>query len=108
MHPTRTGTFKGADDFHFGHGTASLIETAPGSWIVRFADFSVRNGPDLYVYLSPSAKGYDKGALELGTLKATDGSFNYQVPAATDVSRFRSVVVWCKQFAVLFAVAPLG
>jgi Electron transfer DM13 len=106
--PPRTGQFTGADDFHFGSGTASLIETAPGQWTVRFEDFSVRNGPDLYVYLSPDASGYSKQALELGTLKATDGSFNYEVPAGTDVAGLKSVVIWCKQFAVQFAVAPLG
>lgn len=105
---TRTGRFKGADAFHFGHGRASLIETAPGEWTVRFENFSVRNGPDLYVYLSPAAKGYVRGALEVGRLKATDGNFNTKVPAGSDVSNVKSVVIWCKQFAVEFAVAPLS
>jgi hypothetical protein len=104
----RTGMFTGADDFHFGSGTARLIEAEPGVWIVRFEEFSVRNGPDLYVYLSPDPDGYKKGAVELGTLKATDGDFNTAVPAGTDVSGLHSVVIWCKQFAVQFAVAPLS
>ena len=108
LQPTRTGEFYGADDFHFGSGTAALIEIAPGTWIVRFEDFSVRNGPDLYVYLSPKPDGYVKDAVELGTLKATDGAFNYDIPAGTDVSKARSVIVWCKQFSQLFAVAPLS
>jgi hypothetical protein len=106
--PPRSGSFTGADDFHFGRGTATLIETEPGRFIVRFEDFSVRNGPDLYVYLSPDAGGYAKGAVELGRLKATDGAFNTKVPAGTDVSKLHSVVIWCKQFAVQFAVAPLA
>jgi len=104
---TRTGSFVGADEFHFGSGTALLIETSPGEWIVRFEDFSVRNGPDLFVYLSPEADGYEDGAIELGPLKATDGSFNTAVPAGTNVGEMRSVVIWCKQFAVQFAVADL-
>ena len=45
-------------------------------------------------------------ALELGRLKATDGSFNYALPAGTDPSDFASALIWCKQFAHLFAVAP--
>jgi hypothetical protein len=102
-----TGTFKGADSFHFGRGTASLIETEPGVVTLRFDSFSVRNGPDLFVYLSPSAAGYTKSAVEVGRLKATDGAFNYALPASIDVSAARSVVVWCKQFSVLFATAPL-
>jgi hypothetical protein len=103
-----TGTFRGADDFHFGEGTASIIETASGRYTLRFEDFSVQNGPDLYVYLSPAADGYTDGALELGTLKATDGTFGYDLPAGTDPADFASAVIWCKQFAVLFAVAPLA
>lgn len=103
-----TGAFRGADEFHFGEGTASIIETAPGRYALRFEAFSVQNGPDLYVYLSPDADGYADGALELGTLKATDGAFGYELPDAIDPADFASAVIWCKQFAVLFAVAPLA
>jgi hypothetical protein len=102
------GEFVGADEFHFGSGTARLIETAPGEYVVRFENFSVRNGPDLYVYLSPRPDGYTPDAIELGTLRATDGDFNTPVPPGTDVSNVRSVLIWCKQFAVLFAHAELG
>jgi hypothetical protein len=104
----RTGSFVGADEFHFGSGTARLIETAPGSFTVRLEDFAVRNGPDLFVYLSPSADGYTDGAVELGSLKADRGNQNYEVPAGTDVAAARSVVIWCRQFSVLFAAAELA
>ena len=102
------GTFSGVDTFQFGSGTASLIETAPGSWTLRFDDFSVRNGPGLYVYLSPNAQGYDKAALEIGPLKATEGAFNYVLAAGVDLAAARSVIIWCKPFSALFAVAPLA
>ena len=102
------GAFHGADEFHFGSGRALLVETAPGTYTLRFEGFSVRNGPDLFVYLSPAADGYAAGALELGALKASDGSFNYEVPAGTDIGQFKSAVVWCRAFSVLFATAPLA
>jgi electron transfer DM13 len=105
---TRTGTFRGADEFHFGRGTARIIETSPGTFTVRLQDFAVRNGPDLYVYLSPSADDYVPGSVELGRLKADRGNQNYAVAAGIDVSRVRSVVIWCKQFSVLFATARLS
>ena len=106
----RTGEFHGSDDFHFGRGRAHLIETAPGSFVVRLEDFAVRNGPDLYVYLSPSAGGYATGAIELGRLKADTGNQNYAVPAGVldDPAIAASVVIWCKQFSHLFATAPLA
>jgi hypothetical protein len=107
---TRTiasGEFHGTDDFHFGEGTARIVETAPGTYTLRLTDFSVRNGPDLYVYLSPDADDYDDHALELGKLKATDGAFGYDLPPGTDPADFASAIVWCKQFSHLFAVASL-
>lgn len=103
-----SGRFTGTDDFHFGRGTASIIETEPGRFHLRLDDFSVRNGPDLYVYLSPDPDGYADDALELGTLKATDGSFGYDLPDGVDPARFRSALIWCKQFSHLFAVATFG
>ena len=103
-----SGEFHGTDDFHFGRGTARIVETAPGAYTLRLADFSVRNGPDLYVYLSPDANDYDDGALELGKLKATDGAFGYDLPPGTDPADFASAIIWCKQFSHLFAVAPLA
>jgi Electron transfer DM13 len=102
-----TGKCHGTDEFHFGRGTARIIEVAPGRYHLRLEDFSVRNGPDLYVYLSTAADDYADDALEVGTLKATDGSFGYDLPAGTDPTRFRSAIIWCKQFSHLFAVAPL-
>ncbi len=103
----RSGTFVGADDFHFGRGRATLTEAPDGSHTLRFDGFSVRNGPDLFVYLSPDPDGYATGAIELGRLRATDGSFNTPIPAGTDIGTARSVVIWCREFAVLFAVAGL-
>jgi len=106
---TVRGMFKGADDFHFGRGDALILRTADGNLVLRFEDFSVRNGPDLYVYLSKDANGRRvEESLNLGRLKATDGAFNYEIPEGIDLSEIKSVVVWCKQFGVLFAHATLG
>jgi hypothetical protein len=104
---SRSGEFTGTDDFHFGRGKATLTETEPGAWTLRFEDFSVRNGPDLYVYLSPDRDGYARGSLEVARLKATDGSFNIALPEGADPSSHRSVLIWCKQFSHLFAFATL-
>ena len=102
------GMFRGSDEFHFGRGDALIIETEPGKYVLRFENFSVRNGPDLYVYLSEDPDGEKVSEmLNLGKLKATDGAFNYEIPSTIDVSRVKSAVVWCRQFSVLFAHATL-
>lgn len=106
-HTTAQGMFRGADDFHFGRGDALVLEVEPGKHLLRLENFSVRNGPDLYVYLSSDAAGKRvEEALNLGRLKATDGAFNYEIPAGTDLSQIKSVLIWCKAFSTLFAVAP--
>lgn len=107
-HAVYRGDFRDGDSFHYGSGRALIIETAPGQYILRFEEFSVRNGPDLFVYLSPDPNGKADGSLELGHLKGTDGAFNYDIPAGTDVLGFKSALVWCKPFSVLFTVATLA
>jgi hypothetical protein len=101
------GEFTGADDFHFGEGHAELIQTAPGELTLSFSDFSVLNGPDLFVYLSPDPAVWTSDAVLLGGLKATDGSFSYEVPAGVDPADVRSAIIWCRAFSVQFAAAPL-
>ena len=102
------GVWVGADDFHFAEGRALIIETAPGAFTLRVEDFSVRNGPDLFVYISPDPAGGIDGAVKLGELKATDGAFNYEIPAGVPLEQMRSAVVWCDAFAVLFGSATLN
>lgn len=101
------GELRGADSFHFGSGRVLLVRGPDGQLVLRFEGFEVRNGPDLFVYLSPDAAGDPeaKGALNLGGMRATKGNVNYEVPAGTDVSSFRSAVIWCRSFDVVFAVA---
>jgi hypothetical protein len=102
----KAGEWNGADDFHFGSGEASLVETADGL-VLRLDDFSVQNGPDLFVYVSSDPDGWNPEAVNLGGLKATDGSFSYQIPEGISADDIASAVVWCKAFGVLFASAPL-
>jgi len=75
------GEFDGANDFHFAEGQALIVETAPGEYVLRFEGVSIRNGPDFYVYLSSAPDAPNDDRARLGTLKATDGAFNYEIPA---------------------------
>jgi hypothetical protein len=101
------GEWQGSDEFHFARGDAFIIETEPGVYILRVENFSVRNGPDLFVYLSRNPDGWEEDAINLGDLKATDGAFNYEIPSDIDIEEFKSAVVWCRRFAVLFGHATL-
>ncbi len=93
-------------------GQAQLVELDDGSFIVRIKDLATSNGPDLRVYLSRASADADgrefaEDFIDLGALKGNRGDQNYEVPDGVDVSRFRSVVIWCRRFTVGFGVASI-
>lgn len=110
--PVATGQFRDADSSHRGSGTATIYELEDGSRVLRFEGFEVTNGPDLHVYLVPAENAGDEvsvdGYVDLGELKGNIGDQNYEIPPEVDVSEFKSVVIWCDPFAVVFSVASLG
>jgi hypothetical protein len=102
------GQLQRVDDLHRGTGPVTLVEV-DGKTFVRFENVAIQNGPDLHVYLARGMGGaYDGGRdLYLGALKATNGSFNYELPGGTPLGDYKSVVVWCRAFTVLFTWADL-
>ena len=108
----RQGEFVDGDPGHSGRGRARLIRTADGALLVRLEDFAVTNGPDLFLVLSTDPNGSRASAgasdaLNLGRLRATTGNLNYELPAGVDTDAYRSVVIYCRAFRVVFAVATL-
>ena len=102
------GQLQRVDDLHRGTGPVSVIEL-DGKTYLRFENVAIQNGPDLHVYLARGIGGAYDGSrdLYLGALKATNGSFNYELPAGTSLADYKSVVVWCRAFTVLFTWADL-
>lgn len=105
------GEFEDAE--HDTSGTARVLALADGRRFVRLEGLATSDGPDLHVWLTDQPSGgdwgsYDDGAyLRLGTLKATHGDQNYEIPADADLDGLRSVVVWCDRFNVAFGTAPV-
>lgn len=104
----RSGELGYVDAIHNGKGPVQIIE-AGGKRFVRFEEVMVTNAPDVHVYLSRETGGHwdEATSLYLGPLKATNGSFNYELPATADVASYQSVVVWCRAFRVLITWADL-
>jgi len=106
----RSGSFRSLE--HATTGRVIVLRRPAGRLILRLERLSTSNGPDLRVYLShvPASsdlRAYRTGFIDLGALKGNRGSQNYAIPAGTDVSAFKSAVIWCRRFAVGFGVAPL-
>jgi hypothetical protein len=95
---------------HESHGTASAIRLANGDRVITLTDFTTSPGPDLRVYMVAGPAG-DEGEVtdyvDLGALKGNKGDQQYALPADLDLRRYRTVVIWCRAFTVLFARAPL-
>jgi Electron transfer DM13 len=104
-----SGSFRDGDATHDGSGSVELQRLPGGKLNLLLKDFSVTNGPDLFVVLSVSDGGdYSSRDVVLQPgLKANNGTQNYDIPEGTDVTRFKSVIIWCRQFDVTFAYAPL-
>jgi hypothetical protein len=101
-----SGTFAGAGDgIHNAEGVAKVIYVEGGSDVLRLENFRVTNGPDLYVYLATDKQASD--FVDLGRLKANSGNQNYEIPEGTDLSKYDTVVIWCKAFSVFFGGAEL-
>ena len=107
------GSFKDADAFHRGSGTATIYRTPDGAEILRLENLDVTNGPALHVVLSThpdperSEQVKQEGFVDLGDLKGNRGNQNYPIPAGVDTSIHKSVVIYCYPFAVVFSVATL-
>ena len=107
------GSFKDADAFHRGSGTATIYRTPDGSEVLRLENLDVTNGPALHVVLSThpdperSEQVKQEGYVDLGDLKGNRGNQNYPIPAGVDTSIHKSVVIYCYPFAVVFSVATL-
>jgi len=90
----------------YGSGIIRIVRTGNDRF-VRFEDVDIAGAPDMYVYLSDRDDGKPGVFVDLGKLKATNGSFNYPIPASVDLAAVRSLVIWCRQFNVSITYATL-
>jgi electron transfer DM13 len=104
---TLMGNFVDAGDgFHKAEGIAKVINLADGRTFLRLENLKTTNGPDLYVYLSVGKDASD--IVNLGRLKGNIGNQNYEIPAGADLSKYDTVLIWCKAFSTLFGSAKLS
>ncbi|MEX0956524.1 MAG: DM13 domain-containing protein [Rhizobiaceae bacterium] len=99
-----------SDPIHYGGGGVSVYSDT----VFLHEDFEVGPGPDYHVYLVPKANIRGSGDLgtamyvDLGRLKAFEGSQNYAIPAGVDLRDYPSVLIWCQKFSVLISLADLN
>ena len=108
-----TGTFIQPDannPLQRGSGGVSVGEGD----VVLGNDFAVTPGPDYRVLLvpKPAIRAASDIAntmyVDLGPLTAFQGSQHFAVPAGVDLSRYPSVVIWCRTYGSLISTADLS
>jgi Electron transfer DM13 len=108
-----TGTFHGK--VHMTSGRATIYKEADGRLVLRLTNFKTSNGPDVHVVLIAAKDAADDAnflksnteKVELGVLKGNEGDQNYDIPAGTDLGKFRTVSIYCERFNANFGAAPL-
>ena len=103
------------DPVHWGRGGVAVLQGADGERLLHImSDFAVGPGPRFHVYLVDRAEVKTNDdfrasrAIDLGRLRAFQGSQVYPIPPSAELSGVASVVIWCKEFNVLISPATLG
>ena len=99
-----------SDPVHYGKGKVSVYERT----VFLESDFEVGPGPAYHVYLVPKAEVRASSDVtetmfvDLGRLRAFEGSQRYPIPDGVDLADYPSVVIWCEHFSVLISPADLA
>ncbi len=97
------GTF--TSGVHTTSGKVFIYEDKNKNYSLVFENFKTDAGPDLRIYLAE-----DKvltNFTQITDKVNTNGSYILPIPAAVDLKKQTTVVVWCKAFSVLFGSASL-
>jgi Electron transfer DM13 len=106
------GTLAEISPGHPTSGTTKLIRLENGSHVVTLEGFQTVSGPDVRVWVSETAT-LSNAALnssaytDLGALRSTNGNLKYELPKEVDVSKIKSVIIWCKFASIAFGGAAL-
>lgn len=101
---------------HATSGTVRIIEQPDGVRVLTLENLDTSNGPDVHVWLSAADVVEGTGGwftagsaahLDLGLIKGNQGNQVYRIPEGADLSKYKSVDLWCVQFAVSFGAAQL-
>src|SRR5258708_976546 len=107
------GKFHG--EVHATSGRATVYQEADGKLVLRLTNFKTSNGPDVHVILVATKDAMDDAnflkdnneKVELGKLQGNQGDQNYEIPDGTDLTKIRTVSIYCTRFNPKLVAAPL-
>jgi hypothetical protein len=102
---TNETIFAMGDFIDGAHPTSGKAVVNSDKTALTFTNFKTDNGPKLLVYLSTDVSSSE--FVNLGDLKGISGDYTYNIPANTDISKYKLVNIWCVDFSVSFGTAEL-
>lgn len=103
------GVFRKVD--HRTDGRVRIASENGQRYLEFDQDFRTDSGPDLFVILHRNAtvgKGVkERDYVNIARLQRNQGSQRYQIPSNVNLSDYKSVAIWCRQFNVTFGYAPI-
>lgn len=96
------GKFESA--VHPTSGTVKVYEDKDKKRTLIFENFKTDAGPDLRIYLAEDRSVTNFIQI---TDKVQNGNIELQIPANADLKKQTHVLIWCKQFSVLFGFSQL-
>ena len=92
---------------HSASGTARVVRLALGGRRLTLSDgFEIDPGPQVRVYLATDAGG--QTFKDIGALKGSKGTQQYEIAPGIDLTRYDTVVFWCVPFSQSLASARLA
>ena len=106
---SRTGSLSGRQGYKVSGGVQVVSEG--GSTKVVFNDDYLfdpsKNPPDIKIAFGDGEK-YASGSHIHNKLTVKKGSATFDVPAGIDTDKYSELYIYCEQFTVILAVAPLN
>jgi len=110
----KSGSFQGKA----GHAVSGRVKivSIDGEKYLRFEDYQQTQGPDVFLYLTPSEDPGSSQEIDAGRKIRIDGgpdggeitkegNFNQKLPSDIEISKYNGVGVWCDAFSVPFGSA---
>lgn len=103
--PEKQGAFEKVTDRYSVTGSVE-IQTTDTRQILRISDdFTISSGPDLYIHFGKDGTYVETA--RVARLSKLSGKQEYEIPDSIDPTMYNEVWIWCRAFAVPFAVAKL-
>lgn len=96
------GNFESA--VHATSGVVKIYEDKDKKRTLVFENFKTDAGPDLRIYLAEDRSVTNFIQI---TDKVQNGNLSLAIPANADLKKQNHILIWCRQFSVLFGFATL-